>query len=366
MPDEDVEFFIEVSNTGPGTAKAVTLTDPLPSGTAGAWFIESQPAANPCTITGNTLSCSFGDMVQGASVSIEVEATTDRDNCSVYDNTAIASAINSPDAADDASVACETTNLSINKSGNGTINAGQNVKFTMTVTNDGPGTAKGVTLSDPLPSGTAGAWAIASQPAGDPCSIGGKTLSCSFGDLAPGASVTVKVKAPTSKDKCAVYENTATAAATNSPKVEDDATVRCKKPAPPKPVIKLKKTSNRKKVQPGQTVRYQVWIRNTKKGSVAKNLKICDRLPRRMSIVRNGRGFFDNGRLCWKLDELPYQKKWTTHFHYSAKVDGDVKAGTKLKNVVTVGKKKASRTVVVIRPQGVAPAGGGGNTPVTG
>ncbi len=299
-------------------------------------------------------------------MTVDVDAPTDYDNCTTYDNTATASSANTPDASDDASLICNKPDLSIEKTGNGSIKAGQNVKFTTTVSNAGPGTANSVILGDTLPNGVAGEWTISSQPAGDPCGISGGTLSCSFGSIAAGESVSVSVEAPTSDSKCGVYDNTASALANNHPEIEDDASVKCNKPAPPKPVLKLRKTADKKKVFPGDKVRYRVWVRNTKKGSVAKNLKICDRLPKQMTVVFKGKqGFFQNGKLCWKVKRLEYTKKWVTHFHYTARVNQGVAAGTKLKNVVTLGKKKAQKTIGVKRPkQDVGAAGK--KTPVTG
>ncbi len=99
--------------------------------------------------------------------------------CGVYDNpTATVSADNTPNASDEGKITCVKPDLSVSKTGNGTVNAGENVEFTMITSNAGPGTAKAVTLTDTLPSGTAGGWMIDSQPAGNPCSITGGTLNC--------------------------------------------------------------------------------------------------------------------------------------------------------------------------------------------
>ena len=50
---ENIEFAIVVSNNGTGTARAVTLVDNLPSGTAGPWTIDTSrrviPARSPAT-----------------------------------------------------------------------------------------------------------------------------------------------------------------------------------------------------------------------------------------------------------------------------------------------------------------------------
>ena len=84
-----------------------------------------------------------------------------------------------------------------------TVNAGQAIGYTITVKNTGPGTENGVTLSDPLPAGTGVSWTI-SPAYGGPGScmvsgaVGSQVLSCSFGDLANGASASVHVSSASS------------------------------------------------------------------------------------------------------------------------------------------------------------------------
>ena len=102
-----------------------------------------------------------------------------------------------------------------------TVTAGAQMGFVITVANSsttGTGTAAAVTLADPLPSGTNVLWSIASQPGGNPCSLTAtppQSLSCTFGDLAPGGSKSIHLTSPTTRLSCASYANTATASATN-------------------------------------------------------------------------------------------------------------------------------------------------------
>ena len=89
-----------------------------------------------------------------------------------------------------------------------TVDAGDPIGFTITVANGGPGLAKDVVLSDPLPAGlTVAGWAKASGPTG--CTVtgavGSQTLSCARVDLASGASYSVHITAATSFADCATY-----------------------------------------------------------------------------------------------------------------------------------------------------------------
>ncbi len=230
---EDAAFSINVGNSGQSVATNVQLNDTLPAPGVGGWMISSQPAGDPGTIVGNDLSCSFGTLAVGETVTVEVKTGTSFDACGVYDNpSANATADNATPVSDAGKITCVKPDLSVTKTPDTqSISAGEDVEFAVRVDNGGPGVAKAVTLSDPLPSGTAGGWVIDSQPAGNPCSITVGTLSCAFGDLAPGASKTVEVKATTSFAKCEVYDNTATVSASNAPDDSDAGQVSCQKPS---------------------------------------------------------------------------------------------------------------------------------------
>jgi uncharacterized repeat protein (TIGR01451 family) len=121
------------------------------------------------------------------------------------------------------------------------VSAGSPIGFTVTVSNSGAagtGTATAVTISDPLPGHAGVSWSISpAYPGPGTCSITGtaptQTLGCSLGDLAPGASASVHVHSGTTVWSAGTYPNTATASATNSPKVQASATTKVL------PVVKL-------------------------------------------------------------------------------------------------------------------------------
>ncbi|NUT31600.1 MAG: DUF11 domain-containing protein, partial [Hamadaea sp.] len=68
------------------------------------------------------------------------------------------------------------------------VNAGQQLTYTVTVTNDGPNTATGVTVTDVLP---AGVTFLSSTPA---CTNAAGTLTCELGQLLPGQSVPIVIQ----------------------------------------------------------------------------------------------------------------------------------------------------------------------------
>ena len=122
-------------------------------------------------------------------------------------------------------------NLTIVKTADAaTVNAGQNIGFTITITNSGPADATGVTINDPLPLAAGLDWSEAPTDNSN-CSISGtapaqETLNCGPVTLAAGGgTLSVHVQSPTTAASCGTYNNTATFTSTNAGSGSDDATV---------------------------------------------------------------------------------------------------------------------------------------------
>src|SRR5260370_1226185 len=115
-----------------------------------------------------------------------------------------------------------------------TDNAGGTASFTVTVNNEGTGTATGVSFSDPLPAGANSdiVWSISTQSAGNPFSIsgagpGGQSLVFSPTSLTAGESHTVTLTGTVTADDAptsftGTLVNTATVSATNETTAEQN------------------------------------------------------------------------------------------------------------------------------------------------
>jgi uncharacterized repeat protein (TIGR01451 family) len=199
---------------------------------------------------------------------------------------------------------------------------GRNVTYTLVVTNNGPSTAKGVQVSDPLP---AGVTFVSVAPAA--CGLAGTTVTCALGDLAKGQSVSVTVVAgiPVGTPQ-GTKRNVATVSSTtpdtNLANNHDDASVAITEP-PSR--LKVVKSAEPGSVAPGGTVVFSLTL--TVPSDVdAKGVDLCDTLPADLVFVSAPGATFSKGRACWHLNVA--KARSATLFTITAKVDLDATPGT--------------------------------------
>lgn len=276
---QTISFDITVTNNGPGIAFGVTLSDPLPTGAGVSWTENSAQ----CSITAGVLNCAFGDLASGASASVTLSSATTEASCKTYNNTATADATNDDPVSDSASIVVQCPDLQITKVADNptTVTAGDQVGFTITVSNGGPGTAFGATLNDPLPAGDGIDWSIQSQSGGASCVIGGaagaETLTCGPKDLASGASFSVHVVSDTQPTgeicSAATLENTGTADASNDAPVTASAsvTIQC-------PDLQITKVADAASVSAGSPIGFTITVSNGGPGT-AYAVTLSDQMP---------------------------------------------------------------------------------------
>src|SRR5205085_1308197 len=217
-----------------------------------------------------------------ASNTIHVSGVTDAQDCGTLSNTATVAADNEgsdqTDNSDTATITVNCPNLTITKTAdNASVNAGSDIGFTVTLSNAGPGSATGASISDPLPGGTGVDWSIDSNTPASSCSISGtaptQTLSCGPATVASGGSVTVHVTSHTTSASCGTYDNTASFTTTNDGTGNDAAstTVNC-------PNLTITKTADNASVNAGSDIGFTVTLSNAGPGS-ATGASINDPLP---------------------------------------------------------------------------------------
>jgi uncharacterized repeat protein (TIGR01451 family) len=107
-----------------------------------------------------------------------------------------------------------SADLSVTMSHGGPARAGNPLTFTVVVRNAGPDPAESATMADTLPSGLT---LTSLTPSAGTCTQASGTVSCSFGTLASGASVTTRIELSSPGNTSAqTYTNSASATTTTN------------------------------------------------------------------------------------------------------------------------------------------------------
>ena len=245
---DQIGFSITVWNQGDGIAYGATVSDTLPAGFD--WdFVAADsvlPAGASCSVSDanpNVLSCALGNLPAKSAVAVihVVANGTLLAACGPYPNTAAAIANNHPLAAsDDASLTLLCPGLNIVKTADDDlVEAGDQIGFTLEVTNTGLGEAMDVVVTDDLPAGLN--WAVGTLPESVTCAIAAGVLTCQLGDLPIAGEtvpqVTIHLTADTAVPtgaagigSCGTYPNVASADPGNGDAVRSetvDVDVRC-------------------------------------------------------------------------------------------------------------------------------------------
>ena len=116
--------------------------------------------------------------------------------------------------------------LELEKSGSDPVSAGDDVLFTLQVTNRGEGEARNVVLTDNLPDDGLSMWVITGTIGIDAadCGIVADVLTCSVDSLAADAWFSVTVGATTDPDACPSITNDASVLASNEPRTTSSPT----------------------------------------------------------------------------------------------------------------------------------------------
>ncbi len=212
-------YTITVTNNGPGVARSVSLADTLPSGLKNAKFIRDTGT----TKTAWASPLSLGNMDPGTSHTVKIYADVSEDITSLGTNTATASSsTRDPDTSSNTAgivdVVTTEADLGIANAGR-TLTAGltDQLAYTITVTNNGPSTARSVSLADTLPTGLVNIKYTLDSSTDKIAWIGPLDL----GDMGPSSSHTLKIYADAPSDLTDLGSNTATASSSTSEPAPD-------------------------------------------------------------------------------------------------------------------------------------------------
>ncbi|GGV11861.1 DUF11 domain-containing protein [Streptomyces spectabilis] len=197
-PDGVYDYRITAVNHGPSQAVGVTVQDRLPDALV---FVSS---ADGCTASGRTVTCGpLPELAVGAShtwvVTVRLADDYEGDGRDIVNLASVSSQTRDPDASNNttsvtglpvppdwARADLSLTKTAVLPDGRSWVRPGETFTYRITVHNNGPGTARGLRVTDPLPAGLR----FVGSPDGCAPDGGGRLVVCPGPDrLASGASV---------------------------------------------------------------------------------------------------------------------------------------------------------------------------------
>jgi uncharacterized repeat protein (TIGR01451 family) len=212
---KQLTYTIQVRNNSSAMATGVLVTDTMPTG---ASFVSASSTRGSCTRSGSTVTCRTPSLAANASATITLNVKPAVSG--VISNTATAEA-NEPESnpADNSSTENTTitasTDLKVTVTdGKTAIAAGQKDTYTIKVTNLGPSSVAGATVTDNFPGTFTGVTFTATQSGG----ASGFTASGTGNindtvTMASGSSITYKATGKVSSSATGTLSNTATVTA---------------------------------------------------------------------------------------------------------------------------------------------------------
>jgi uncharacterized repeat protein (TIGR01451 family) len=295
------DYTLTVTNNGPSNnTGGLTVKDTLPTGLT----FQTTGSSPECSAVGQAVTCSdnAGMAVLGTKqFTIHVTVGSSVSNGTVLQNSAKVESDGTTNPANgDTSSTVDTTvqavaNLKVTKTDSpDPVIAGNELTYTITVTNNGPSDAQSLLLSDPIPSNTTFVsfsvpvgWSRTDNPL---IGVGGTgTVKAETSTLAAGASAqftfVVKVDAGTSGGT--ILTNVATATtATTDPDLNDNAgtTTATVDSRPDMSIKEIEMSDQADPLMIGENITYHIVVTN-KGPSNATGVKLTDTMPSSSSFI---------------------------------------------------------------------------------
>jgi large repetitive protein len=320
-PGGSLTYTLTVTNNGPSTATNVVITDTLPGGVT---FVSASPG---CTHNPGVVTCTISTLDENSNaiflITVTVNAGVSGD---ITNNVSVTADEPEPDPDPNPNTDSETTtvtsqpvaDLRVEKTDSpDPVTAGDQLVYTLTVTNDGPSSATNVAVTDTLPASATYVSATPSQGSG--CSETAGTVTCNLGNIANGASATITIVViPTVATPDPGIQNTATVASNtvdpdNSDNTDTENTIVNSPPARTADVS-IEKADDPDPVIAGNQLTYTVTVRNSEPlgGENATHVTVTDPLPAGLifgsAIPSQGICSFAGGTVVCELGDLTPQQ----------------------------------------------------------
>jgi uncharacterized repeat protein (TIGR01451 family) len=321
-PNGTVTWTIRVKNLGPSTATAVKINDDLPAGLSIVW----SPTVSQGSYNTSNGEWTIGTLTANQEVTMTITTTVWASACNgtiintVSLMTSSPTDTNNANNTDTASVSCQWfIDLNLTKTvNNANPQVGQNVTFTITVSNSGNVNANNFTVQDILP-----AWLtfVSATPS---ATQNGQTLTWNVSSLGVNQSTTFTVVATvatvwthTNFAQVCNYEETGEPqdadsspdcnVQTNNEDDEDEVSISCT----PVPVFDLSLDKDFLGTSAAFVVGDQIWFKITITNSgntTVNNFQVKDYLPTDLTFVSASHdGIHIWGTVTWTLSLAPNQ-----------------------------------------------------------
>lgn len=271
---DELVYSISVVNTGVAAAQSVQITDDVPASMSVNSATSSQGS---CSVSGNTVTCDLGDIPRDGTATATIRVTTSQQG--VFSNTAEADADNADPDQDSVDVEVRNiADLGVTKSASANPGVGEDMTYTVSVVNNGPANATGVSVTDALPPSVN---FVSAAPSQGTCSETGNVVSCNLGAINDGAGATINIHViPTALGT--VTNNVSVQGNEDDPYGPNDS-------FPLDTVIQPRADLSIAKFGPshavaGTTVRYDITVENLGP-STARGVYVVDTLPANVTFV---------------------------------------------------------------------------------
>ncbi len=301
----NLTYTVTVTNKGTSNAKEVTLADTLPEGVE---FISA--SVNPTQKSGNKLTFDLGNLNNGEAKTINITVTPPITG-NITGSAQVTSKTFDSDATNDIAVLTTSvkpisTDLSITATGTPTtVNLGDKLTYSLTVTNNSSTKATGVTFTNELPSGLKDVSATSSK-GGIPKNNNG-IITAELGDLNTGESAKITINA--TSIAAGTFSNNAsvTSKEVDSESVNNTLIQRTKVNAKDPDPADLDLTQTVDNPNPKVGDRVNITLALTNKGiGIASSINVTNLLPPGLSFVSATpeQGRYDNSTGVWDVGNM--------------------------------------------------------------
>jgi uncharacterized repeat protein (TIGR01451 family) len=298
----NITYSITVSNAGPNAAQNVALADVLPAGTT---FVSdaqtSGPAftlTNPNVGSAGTINGTISSLPANGSATFTVVAlvpSSTASGTSITNSPSVTTDTVDPNLANNTQTVVKTVSTKadlslVNTSGSGTVIAGSDISYSITVDNAGPSDAQTVALTDAIPTGTTfvsdtqtsgPAFTLTNPTVGGTGTISG-SISTFVSNAAATFTVVVLVPSSTANGTSIINTPTVTTATTDPNLANDSQTVTTT--VVTNANLSLSNTATPAPVAAGSEITYSIHLANTGPDA-ALTVVLNDAIPANTTFV---------------------------------------------------------------------------------